>query len=184
MPVDHRLAPRAGVNFDHRRAGLGGGLDLLLIGCDEQRHADAGGLQFGDDRHEMIVLTHDIESAFGRHLLPPLRDNAGSMRARFQRDVDHLARRRHLEIQRLGELRLEPRDVVVADMAAVLAQVRRDAVGAGLDRKQRSLHGIGMASAARVADGRDVIDVDAEAECVSSHFVTQPRSGNTSNSLF
>ena len=60
--------------------------------------------------------------------------------------------------------RLEPRDVVVADVAAILAQMRGDAVGAGRDRELGRAHRIGMAPAARVADGGDVIDVDAEAQ--------------------
>ena len=72
--------------------------------------------------------------------------------------------RRHLEIQRLGDLGLQPRHVLVADMAAVLAQMRGDAVGAGLDRDQRGAHRIGMSAAARVAQGRDVVDVDAKAQ--------------------
>ena len=40
-------------------------------------------------------------------------------------------------ISRLSGLvssRLQPHDIVVADMAAILAQMRGDAVGAGLDR--------------------------------------------------
>ena len=64
----------------------------------------------------------------------------------------------------LVDLGLEPRDVVVADVAAILAQMRGDAVGAGLDRDLRRAHRIGMAPAARIADGGDVVDVDAEAQ--------------------
>src|SRR5947209_18186850 len=54
-------------------------------------------------------------------------------------------------------------------MTAVFAQMCRDAVGAGFDREQRRLHRIGMLPAARVADRRDVIDVDAEAENGRGH---------------
>ena len=82
----------------------------------------------------------------------------------LQRDRDHLVGRRHLEIERLGDLRLEARHVVVADVAAIFAQMRGDAVGAGLDRDLRRAHRIGMPAAARIAHGRDVVDVDAEAE--------------------
>ncbi len=82
----------------------------------------------------------------------------------LQRDRDHLVGRRHFEIERLGDLGLQPRDVVVADVAAVLAQMRGDAVGAGRDRELGRAHRIGMPPAARVADGRDVVDVDAEAK--------------------
>ena len=58
-------------------------------------------------------------------------------------------------------LGLQARDVVVADVAAILAQMRGDAVGAGLDRELGRAHRIGMPPAAGVADGGDVIDVDA-----------------------
>ncbi len=55
-------------------------------------------------------------------------------------------------------------DIVVDDVAAVLAQMRGDAVGAGGDRDLGGLHRIGMPPAARIAHGRDVIDVDAKAD--------------------
>ena len=93
-----------------------------------------------------------------------------------QRDVHHLAGRRHFEIERLLDARLEPCDVVVADMAAVLAQMRGDAVGAGRDRDLGGAQRIGMPPAARIADGGDVVDVDAEAESGQvGHGVAPPR---------
>ena len=81
-----------------------------------------------------------------------------------KRDVEHLLGRRHLEVERLGDRRLEAAHVVVADMAAILAQVRGDAVGPRLDGEQRRADRIGSAAAARVAHRRDVIDVDAKAK--------------------
>ena len=78
--------------------------------------------------------------------------------------ADHLVGRRHFEIQRLVDLGLQPRDVVVADVAAVFAQMRRDAVGARGDRQLGRAHRIGMPAAARIAHGGDVIDVDAETQ--------------------
>ena len=93
---------------------------------------------------------------------------SGTMQAAWGRtrdgDVHHLAGRRHFEVERLGDAGLEPRDIVVADVAAILAQMRGDAVGAGRDRDLGGLQRIGMAPAARVAHGRDVVDVDAEAQ--------------------
>ena len=85
------------------------------------------------------------------------------MRPGLERDRDHFVGRRHLEIERLGDLGLQPLNVVVADMAAVLAQMRGDAIGAGRDRELCRAHRIGMAAAARIADGRDMVDVHAEA---------------------
>ena len=81
-----------------------------------------------------------------------------------QRDGEHLVGGRHLEVERPGQLALEPGDVGIRDVAPVLAQVRGDAVGARLDGQMRGAQGVGMPAAARVADGGDVIDVDAKAE--------------------
>ena len=81
-----------------------------------------------------------------------------------QRDRQHLVGRRHLEVQRPRQFRLQPRDVAVGDVPAVLAQMRGDAVGARLHRQMRGAHRIGMPPAARVADGGDMVDVDAEAQ--------------------
>ena len=109
-------------------------LDLARLGGDEQRNADAGVLQPGDHRRERIVLAGDVEAALGGALLAPLRHQAGRVRRGLDRDRHHLVGRRHFEIERLGDLGLEARDVVVADVPAVLAQMRGDAVGAGRDR--------------------------------------------------
>ena len=83
---------------------------------------------------------------------------------RRKRDVEHGLGRRHLEIERLRDRRLEPPHVVVVDVAAVLAQMRGDPVGPRLDGEERRAHGIGRCAAARVADGGDVVDVDAQAD--------------------
>ena len=68
---------------------------------------------------------------------------------------------------------VEPRhqrgDVLVADVAAVLAQMGGDPVGAGLGGEQGGADRIGKIAAARVADGRDMVDVDAEAEMRPVH---------------
>ncbi len=65
------------------------------------------------------------------------------------------------------------RDVVVGDVAAVLAQVRGDPVGAGCDGDVRRADRIGVPAAAGVANGGDVVDVDAEAQRLG-HFVGAP----------
>ena len=136
------MAPGARVQLHHRRADRRGGVDRLGARLDEQRHANAGAVQFVDEGHEMIMAADDVEPAFGGALGALLRHEADGVRLRLQRDVEHLLGRRHLEIQRLGDRRLQPRHVVVANMAAILAQMRGDAVGAGLDGEQRRAHGI------------------------------------------
>ena len=154
------------MNLDDRRADRGRRFDLHRFGGNEQRHANAGIGQPGDGAAQGVTLAGDIEPTFGRALLPPLGNHARGVRAHPARDLDHFRRRRHFEIERLADARLEPRDVVVDDVTAILAQVRGDAVGAGGDRDLRGLQRIGVAAAARVAHGRDMIDVDAEADGV------------------
>ncbi len=50
---------------------------------------------------------------------------------------------------------------MIGNVASVLAEMRRDAVGAGLGGQARRAHRIGMTAAPRIADGGDVIDIDA-----------------------
>ena len=80
----------------------------------------------------------------------------------LERNVEHGLGRGHLEIERLPDRSLEAAHVVVVNVPAVLAQMRGDSVGAGFDRHERRADRIGDRAAARVADGRDMIDVDAE----------------------
>ena len=113
---------------------------------------------------EVIVLAGGVEPALGGALLALLGDDAGGVRAMGERDREHLLGRRHFEVQRQVDLGHQPVDVAVGDVAAVLAQMGGDAVGAGLGGDDRRAHRIGMIAAARVPDGRDMVDIDAEAE--------------------
>src|SRR5262249_6581969 len=117
----------------------------------------------------------DIEAAFGRALFAALGNETGRVRAGVDGDAHHLLGCRHFEIERLCDLRLEACDIVVADVPAILAQMRGDAVGAGFGRNLRRMHGIRVSSAARVADGGDVVYVDAETEVWSRHFLATDR---------
>ena len=134
------------------------------IGLDEQRHADAGALQRLDIMAQMVLAAHHVEPALGGFLLALLRHQAAGVRHVAQGDGQHLVGGRHLQVEGPGQLALEPGDVGIGDVAAVLAQVRRDAVGAGLDGQMRGTQRVGMPAAARVADGGHVVDVDAEAQ--------------------
>jgi hypothetical protein len=121
-------------------------------------------LELAHDGRKLRALAHRIETALGRSLRAFFRNEAGCVRPRLERDVDHLAGRRHFEIERLVDLSLETRDIVIADMPAILAQVGGDAVAARGDRELCSTRRVGVTTAACVADRGDVIDVNAEAE--------------------
>ena len=169
VTVGERVAPGAGVNFDHGRAQTCRGLDLPGIGVDKQRNANAG---VAEPRHrggKHIVLAGGIEAALGGHFGAPLGNQTRRVRLGANRNRHHLVRGRHLEVERLVDLGLEPRHVVVADVAPILAQMGRDAVGARRDCDLCRQDGVGMTPAARVAHGRDVVDVDAEANGRDRH---------------
>ena len=111
----------------------------------------------------MIMAADDVEAAFGRALAAFFRDEATGVRTRVERNRHHIVGRRHLEIQRLRNLPSQPRHVLVANMAPVLAQMGGNAIGTRFDGEERGAHRIGKGAAPRVAQGRDMIDIDAEA---------------------
>ena len=78
-----------------------------------------------------------------------------------KRDVEHLLRRRHLEVERLVDLPRQPRDIVIGNMTAVLAQMRGNPVSAALNGDMRRTQRVRMAPTARIPDRRNVIDIDA-----------------------
>jgi hypothetical protein len=81
-----------------------------------------------------------------------------------QGNGEHFIGRRHFEVQRYIDLDHQPVDVAVGDVPPILAQMRRDAVGTGRGGHDRGANRIGMIAAARVPDGRDMVDIDAKAE--------------------
>ena len=85
-----------------------------------------------------------------------------------ERDLEHFLGRGHFEVEGDGQARHQLGDILVADVAAVLAQVGGDPVGSRLGGEQGRAHRIGEVAAARVPDGRDMVDVDAETEAVLS----------------
>ena len=79
----------------------------------------------------------------------------------LDRELDHRVRHGHLEIHARLHGAQQHVDVARLDVAPVFAQMHRDAVGARLLGDQSRRHGIGIARVARLAQCRDVIDVDA-----------------------
>ncbi len=80
------------------------------------------------------------------------------------RDLDHLVGGRHLQVEDAAHRLAQQAHVAILDVAAVLAQVHGDAVGAGeLDERRRPQR-IGIRRAARLAQRRHVVDVDVETD--------------------
>ena len=171
LGLGHGMAVGAGVQFDHRRAEPGGGFELSGFGSDEQADPDAGVLQPADDRRQHIVLASGIEPAFGGAFRPAFGNDAGGVRAMLQGNAEHFIGCRHFEVERQADVADQRIEIGIGDVAPVLAQMGGDAIGPGLGSQQRGAHRIGVQPAARVADGGDMIDVDAKPQFMAAQRV-------------
>jgi hypothetical protein len=79
-----------------------------------------------------------------------------------RRRCRHLVGGGHLEVQLDVRELAQSANVLVLDVAAVLAQVHGDAVRAAEVRLDGRPHRVGLVGAARLADRRHVVDVDAQ----------------------
>ena len=109
------------------------------------------------------ALPRDVEAALGGELLAALGHQAGVRPARSRQPMPTIsgvtAISRFTLVRTAASSAL---DVAILDVAAILAQVHGDAVGAAPLRRQRRLDDVRIRRAARLADRGDVVDVDAE----------------------
>ena len=119
------------MDFDRRRAELGRHFDLRGRRADKKRNADPGSLERADRRRQLRALADGVETAFGGAFGAPLRHEASGMRFGLESDANHFVGRRHFKIERLVDLGLQTRNVVVANVTAILAQMSRDTVATG-----------------------------------------------------
>ena len=107
-------------------------------------------------------LGQDVEPTFGGDLVATFGHQHGHLGFEGNGDVDHLGGGSHLQVQLDLRLVAQPAHVSVLDVAAILAQMHGDAIGAPQVRLDGSPDGIGFIGTPRLADGGDVVDVDAE----------------------
>lgn len=81
-----------------------------------------------------------------------------------QRDLQHLPRGGHFEVQRHAQGSHQAGDIFIANVAPVLSKMCGDAVGTRLLREQRCLDWIGMVAAPCIADSSHMVDVDPETQ--------------------
>jgi hypothetical protein len=77
-------------------------------------------------------------------------------------DGDHFVGRRHFQIELDLRQIAQLLDVGVLDVSPVLAQVDGDAIGTAEVRFDRRPDRIGLVGAARLADRRHMVDIDAK----------------------
>ena len=130
LPLRGGGAPRvgvgAGVDLHDRGAGAGSRLDGFGIGVEEQADGDSRFLEARAVVADPRAVALQIQSSLGRELLPLLGNQRGPLGLHAQRDSQHLVGERHLEVHHAPAKRAQPRDVLVLDVAAVLAKVDGD----------------------------------------------------------
>ena len=168
----------AGVQFDGGRTGVEGGLDLGFVGVDEEGDADAGSSELVCVVGNFLLQGDDVEAAFGGDFLPFFGDDAHVLRAHAQGVFEHFFGECHFEVDVGAHGAGDGGDVVVADVAAVFAQVEGNVVGTVGFGGEGGFEGAGVGGAACVAQGGDVVDVDAEEHGVSFRWLGCLRGGS------
>src|SRR5216117_1595172 len=163
-----RVRVSSGVNFDRGNAELLRDIDRLQRRIDNQTHTDPRALQPRDRVPQLAIPFAQCEPTLRRDLLPFLRHER-----RLKRNGPQACRESHdlrmgtkFQIEHGLHAARERDHVGVLDMAAVLAQVDRNAIRARTLGGGRRLDRIGLVGLARFADGRDVINVDVETHAV------------------
>jgi hypothetical protein len=164
MTGRHRLAPGTRMDLDARGPDGSGGIDLRGFGGYEERRPNTGFGEFSHQRLQPGDLAGGVKPPLGGAFRAPLGHQTGRMRPGFQCDPKHLIRCGHFQVERCGDVGLEPCDILVVDMTAILAQVRRNAIGTGHHRQVGRVHGVRVVPAARISQRRHMVNIDAQSQ--------------------
>gem|GEM_PF-112979 len=166
-----RIGIRTGVKLDPRRTELRSQLDLRWLGIDKKARRNPRRTHRRNDLAHSFAVARDIQAALGRHLLARLRHEAHRVGPHTQRDLRHLRRARHFEVEPRGDSRTQLGNICILHMAAILAQMRSDATrSSGLghegERNYIRLHNwvsrVAHVAVTRLPQRRAVVDIEAE----------------------
>ena len=132
------------------------------VGVNEEARANADRRQLLYGRPQSLRIARHVQTAFGRHLLAPLRDERDLVGTQAARDSDHLSRARHFEVEDRSDCSRQALYVVVLDVATILAQMSGDAVCPCVLAFDRRENGIRFDGATCLAKRRNVVDVNVK----------------------
>ena len=107
-------------------------------------------------------LPGDVQAAFGGDLLAPLGHERDLVGLYLAGDRQHARLAGHFQVQLDGDRLAQDPQVAVLDVAAVLAEVERDAVGPAQFGQRGRPDRVRLVGPPRLADRGHVVDVDAE----------------------
>lgn len=152
----------AGMHLADLDADLGSGFDLCLLGIDECARPNACLGQLLDDSGKPASVSSHVEAALGGDLEATLRYQHRHLGLQGTGDLDHLGARGHLQVQwKAFDLGERP-DIVVLDVASILAEVNRDSIRPPEQGFLGCQDRIGLVGPTCLTNRRDMIDVDTE----------------------
>ena len=131
------------MQFHCLRSQMAHGFDLLKVRVQKQTDVDAGLPQSLDRLGNLGLIGDDVQPSLGRHLLPPFRYERSLIRPHATGDVDHRRLARQFHVQFARHRFTQQSQITVLDVAAILAQVNGNPVGATQLGKRRGPNGIG-----------------------------------------
>src|SRR5690606_37398762 len=182
QPVMMRL--RSDLAAHGKRFGPGAGIQLDAIGADRGRVRDiaarvgkqadpaAQRAEPGDQRPQRIAVAGKVEAVVGGELRVGVGDQGRLRRAHpfaqgheagiaFARRGEGIALQGELDAACTAQVG-QRQHVVVAGVAGIGARVHGNAVRAGIQAGAGGAQHVGIAAAARIAQHRDLVEVDAE----------------------
>ena len=115
--------------------------ELFQVGVDEDGDADAGVDQAAGGAAHPLAASDQVEASFGGHLVGPFGNQRHLVRLHPLREPEHRLLGRDLEVEPARDRLPEVDDVLVLNVAAVLAQMHGDAESAGPPRPGAPLPG-------------------------------------------
>ena len=163
------------MNLAHPCADSRRRLDLCDIGVDEYAGDDSRVVQPGNDIGQSRLLREHVEPPFGRHLLPPFRNQHRHFRAQIAGDPDHLVGRGHFQIELdAGEI-AQLAYIVILYVPTILPQVHGDSIRTPEMGLHRSPHGIRLPRPPRLTQRCHVVDIDSEFDHSSCNSLSTRR---------
>jgi len=114
------------VKFDDRGLEGGGGIDLAGVGIEKEARDNVGLGEFFDDRTKSLDLVGGVEAALGGDFGSVFGDEADFGRLEAQSELQHRRGSSHFEVELFAVFAAESEDVVVLDVATVLAEMDGD----------------------------------------------------------
>jgi hypothetical protein len=109
------------VKFDDRGLECGGCIDLAWVGIEKEARDYLGLGEFLDDGMKSLNLVCGVESALGGDFGSIFGDKADFGRLETEGELKHRGGRSHFEVELFAALTTEAQDIIVLNVATVLA---------------------------------------------------------------